>query len=67
MELDSEAPKGSIKWLRKLEVVKKVTYYSHNLHSYEDTKKLIDDLIYYYNNERIQQNLGWKISREITA
>ena len=26
--------------------------------SYEETKKLIDDFIYYYNKERIQQNLG---------
>ena len=35
--------------------------------SYEETKKLIDDFIYYYNNERIQQNLGWKTPNEIAA
>lgn len=35
--------------------------------SYEETKKLIDDFIYYYNNERIQQNLGWKTPIEIAA
>ena len=35
--------------------------------SYEETKKLIDDFIYYYNNERIQQNLGWKTPSEIAA
>lgn len=35
--------------------------------SYEDTKKLIDDFIEYYNNERIQQNLGWKTPSEVAA
>ena len=35
--------------------------------SYEETKKLIDDFIYYYNNERIQKNLGWKTPNEIAA
>ena len=35
--------------------------------SYEETKKLIDNFIYYYNNERIQQNLGWKAPNEIAA
>lgn len=35
--------------------------------SYEETKKLIDDFIYYYNNERIQQNLGWKTPSEIAS
>ena len=39
----------------------------NGLLSYEDTKKLIDDFIYYYNNERIQQNLGWKTPNEIAA
>ena len=35
--------------------------------SYEETKELIDDFIEYYNNERIQQNLGWKTPNEIAA
>ena len=35
--------------------------------SYEETKKLIDDFIEYYNNERIQQNLGWKTPTETAA
>lgn len=35
--------------------------------SYEETKKLIDNFIYYYNNERIQKNLGWKTPSEIAA
>jgi len=35
--------------------------------SYEETKKLIDDFIEYYNNERIQQNLGWKTPNEVVA
>ena len=35
--------------------------------SYEETKKLIDDFIFYYNNERIQQNLGWKTPTETAA
>ena len=35
--------------------------------SYEETKKLIDDFIEYYNNERIQQNLGWKTPSEVAA
>lgn len=35
--------------------------------SYEETKKLIDDFIEYYNNERIQQNLGWKTPNEAAA
>ena len=35
--------------------------------SYEETKKLIDDFIEYYNNERIQQNLGWKTPNETAA
>ena len=35
--------------------------------SYEETKKLIDDFICYYNNERIQQNLGWKTPGEMSA
>ena len=35
--------------------------------SYEETKELIDDFIEYYNNERIQQNLGWKTPIEIAA
>ena len=35
--------------------------------SYEETKKLIDNFIYYYNNERIQQNLGWKTPSDIAA
>ena len=35
--------------------------------SYEETKELIDDFIEYYNNERIQQNLGWKSPNEIAA
>ena len=35
--------------------------------SYEETKKLIDDFINYYNNERIQQNLGWKTPNETAA
>ena len=39
----------------------------NGLLSYEDTKKLIDDFIYYYNNERIQQNLGWKTPNAIAA
>lgn len=30
------------------------------LMSYENTKKLIEDFIYYYNNERIQKNLNWQ-------
>ncbi|MEE0999220.1 MAG: IS3 family transposase [Treponemataceae bacterium] len=38
-----------------------------SLLSYEETKKLIDDFIYYYNNERIQKNLGWKTPNEIAA
>ncbi|MBR6078826.1 MAG: IS3 family transposase, partial [Treponema sp.] len=37
------------------------------LPSYEETKKLIDDFIEYYNNERIQQNLGWKTPSEVAA
>lgn len=28
--------------------------------SYENTKYLIEDFVSYYNNERIQKNLGWK-------
>lgn len=39
----------------------------NGLLSYEETKKLIDDFIYYYNNERIQQNLGWKTPSEMSA
>lgn len=39
----------------------------NGLLSYEETKKLIDDFIYYYNNERIQQNLGWKTPSEMYA
>lgn len=35
--------------------------------SYEETKKLIDNYIDYYNNERIQQNLGWKTPKEMAA
>ena len=35
--------------------------------SYEETKKLIDNFIEYYNNERIQQNLGWKTPSEVAA
>lgn len=35
--------------------------------SCEETKKLIDDFIDYYNNERIQQNLGWKTPNQIVA
>ncbi len=35
--------------------------------SYEETKKLIDDFIYYYNNARIKQNLGWKTPSEMSA
>lgn len=35
--------------------------------SFEETKKLIDDFIEYYNNERIQQNLGWKTPSEAAA
>lgn len=35
--------------------------------SYEETKKLIDDFIYYYNKERIQHNLGWKTPIEIAT
>ena len=41
-----------------------------SLHKYigvPETKKLIDDFIYYYNNERIQKNLGWKTPNEIAA
>ena len=30
------------------------------LMSYENTKKLIEDFINYYNNERIQKNLNWQ-------
>ena len=30
--------------------------------SYEETKKLVVDFIDYHNNERIQQNLGWRFS-----
>ena len=33
--------------------------------SFEETKKLIDDFIEYYNNERIQQKLGWKTPGEV--
>ena len=35
--------------------------------SFSETKKLIDDFIKYYNNERIQQKLGWKTPNEIIA
>ncbi len=35
--------------------------------SYEETKKLIDDFIDYYNNECIQQNLGWKTPNQTVA
>ena len=35
--------------------------------SYDETKKLIDDFIEYYNNERIQQNLCWKTPSEVAA
>ena len=35
--------------------------------SFEDTKSLIDNFIKYYNNERIQQKLGWKTPSEVTA
>ena len=40
---------------------------SGKLLSYKETKKLIDDFIEYYNNERIQQNLGWKTPSEVAA
>lgn len=40
---------------------------SGKLLSFAETKKLIEDFIEYYNNERIQQNLGWKTPNEITA
>ena len=40
---------------------------SGKLLSYEETKKLIDDFIEYYNNERIQQNLGWRTPNEVAA
>lgn len=35
--------------------------------SFEETKKLIDNFIDYYNNERIQKNLGWKTPSEVFA
>jgi len=35
--------------------------------SSDETKKLIDEFIEYYNNERIQQKLGWKTPNEIAA
>lgn len=40
---------------------------SGRLLSLEDTKKLIDNFIEYYNNMRIQQKLGWKTPNEIVA
>ena len=40
---------------------------SGKLLSYKKTKKLIDDFIEYYNNERMQQNLGWKTPSEVAA
>ena len=35
--------------------------------SFEGTKKLIDNFIEYYNNERVQQKLGWKAPSELAA
>ena len=40
---------------------------SGKLLSSDETKKLIDEFIEYYNNERIQQKLGWKTPNEIAA
>lgn len=40
---------------------------SGKLLSFDETKKLIDDFIEYYNNERIQKNLGWKTPNEAAA
>lgn len=40
---------------------------SGRLLSFDETKKLIDDFIEYYNNERIQKNLGWKNPNEAAA
>ena len=35
--------------------------------SYENTKFLIEDFVLYYNNERIQKNLGWKTPSDFAA